>query len=79
MSGAFDVIDFTTQQGVKLKARLEGRLAELREQLEGTAMGEAQTNQVRGAISELKALLRKAPPIVNSPVYSGMDFRRGQA
>jgi hypothetical protein len=69
--GVFDTINLTTDEGAKLKRLLEGRLEELRAQLESPAQGDRETAATRGAIAELKRLLNVAPPHVAPLRYSG--------
>jgi len=71
MSSVFDTINFTTETGVKVKAIISERLEELRAALESPNMGELETAKTRGAIAELKQLLRVAPPMQAPLRYSG--------
>ena len=66
----FDGIDFNTPVGDKVRQLLEQRLAELRTKLEGITMTEAETQQARGAILELKSLLKPAMRITKLPTYN---------
>lgn len=50
------LIDFQTQDGARLKARIEERLIELRDKLEQN-LDLAATAELRGRIAELKSML----------------------
>ncbi len=76
---AFDVIDFRTAEGHKLGEFLRRRLEELRGQLEDPAASNDTTQQTRGAIREIRALLRERPQTLVSPRYSGAPGRFTQA
>jgi hypothetical protein len=69
--GVFDTINFTTDEGAKLKRLLNDRLSELSAQLESPTMMERETFITRGAIAEIKRLLNVAPPHVAPLRYSG--------
>lgn len=71
MSSVFDEINFTTEEGLKVKRIIEGRLAELRNKLESPNMSEVETASCRGAIAELKRLQNVAPPKMAPLRYSG--------
>jgi hypothetical protein len=74
MSNAFVVIDFESVPGQALKQLLEVRVEELRTKLEDVSLTERDTQAVRGALVELRSLLRPAPQQVTSLRYSGMSF-----
>ena len=79
MSNAFNAMDFDSNVGAQLKKIIEGRLDELRRQLEDPTMSDRDTQATRGAIQELRRMLRPAPPQVTTPRYGGMDFsQRGR-
>lgn len=69
--GVFDTINFSSEDGIKLKRILNTRLDELRTQLESTTLGDRETAATRGAIQEIKRLLAVAPPHVAPLRYSG--------
>lgn len=73
--GVFDTINFNTDDGAIVKRILEGRLAELRNQLESATMMERETFLTRGAILEIKRLLSVAPPHVAPLRYSGFTTK----
>jgi hypothetical protein len=77
--GVFDTINFTSEEGLKLKRLLTDRLDELRGQLESPQSDERQTALTRGAIQELKRLLNVAPPHVAPLRYSGHQLDGGNA
>jgi len=72
---AFKVIDFATAEGHKLAQHLQQRLEELRAQLEDPAASNDKTQQTRGAIREIRALLAERPQTLVSPRYSGAPGR----
>jgi hypothetical protein len=74
MSNPFQVIDFETLAGQALKRQLEARVEELRAKLEDVALSERDTQATRGALAEIRKLLRPAPQHVATPRYSGMSF-----
>ena len=76
MSNAFDAIDYATPAGQQIKARLEDRLGQLRAKLEDQNLAERETQAVRGAIGEIKSLLRGPATPVFTPGYSNMDFNK---
>lgn len=67
----FDGINFASPEGQKIKRFIESRLIELRNQLESPTMSEKETQTARGAIQELKRLIRDPAVVVNTPAYSG--------
>ena len=77
MSNPFQVIDFDTLAGQVLKRQLEDRVEQLRDKLEDVSLSERDTQATRGALAEIRSLLRPAPQHVTSPRYSGMEFSRG--
>ena len=66
----FESIDFTTPEGAKLRKMLTARCDELRSQLESTEMSERDTMLTRGALRELKSLLKAPAQVVKLPSYS---------
>ncbi|MEY4931697.1 MAG: hypothetical protein RLZZ403_17 [Pseudomonadota bacterium] len=76
MSNPFIAIDFDTVPGQAMKALLEGRIEELRAKLEDVSLTERDTQAVRGALTELRTLLRPTPQHVPSLRYSGMSFNK---
>lgn len=62
-------IDFTTPAGAKLRARLEDRLVELRLRNDDPSLDAIATAELRGRISEVKALLAGPIPVVTTPGY----------
>jgi hypothetical protein len=68
---AFDTIDFTGKEGAAIRERLLHRLSELRSRLEDPGLSDRETQVTRGAIQEIKGLLREPVPVVNAPRYSG--------
>ncbi len=72
---AFQVIDFRTAEGHKLKQHLEQKLGELCARLEDASLSNDATQQTRGAIREIRALLAERPQTLVSPRYSGAPGR----
>jgi len=66
----FDFIDFTTPEGAKLGRMLSARCDELRSQLENPDLSERDTQLTRGALRELKTLMKKPAQRVTVPTYS---------
>lgn len=74
MSAIFNTMDFESAVGVRLKTFIETRLGELSVKLEDQQMDFASTQATRGAIKELRSLLRPAPQHVSTPRYGNMNF-----
>ncbi len=77
MSSAFNSIDYDLHSGNEIKKLIEARLEELRVKLETHDMIERDTQQTRGAIRELRQLLRDKPPVVHATRYGNTSFTRG--
>jgi hypothetical protein len=67
-------VDFNTNEGAKLKRIVEFRLATLRSKLENATTHD-ESQKLRGAIGELRALLAPPPQAQTPTHYSGMEFR----
>lgn len=72
---AFHAIDFTTTEGAKLKRILLARLSEQRDKLDDPGLLEKDTALIRGAIVELKHLLKEAMPVAQVPSYYAQQGR----